>query len=67
MSFSLRFINSIGLSPVSFDMDIAVASFGDAFAIMQFILASCGIFGILRLGMYFGLFHVKPCCLAYFS
>ena len=67
MSLSLSLINSIGLSPVSFEMEMAVLSFGEAFAIMQFILASCGIFGILRLGMYFGLSHVKPYVLTYLS
>ena len=34
MSLSLSLISSIGLSPVSFEMEMAVLSFGEAFAIM---------------------------------
>lgn len=40
--------SSIGLSPVSFDMDIAVASFFDELAIIELMSFSSGIFGSFR-------------------
>ncbi len=58
---SFRLHSSMGLSPVSFDIAMAVASFLDALAIMQSILASCGILGSFVFWVYLGLFHVKPC------
>jgi len=48
MSFSLRFISSIGLSPVSFDIEMANASLGDALEIIKSIFASSGILGIFE-------------------
>jgi len=50
----------MGLSPVSFDIAIAVASLRDVKAIRESILFSCGIFGILDVCLYFGFSHVKP-------
>jgi len=41
----VRFVSSIGLNPVSLEIDIAVASFFDAFEIMALISVSKGIFG----------------------
>jgi hypothetical protein len=43
--FSVRFVSSMGLSPVSFEIDIAVASFLDAFAIIVSMSCLSGIFG----------------------
>ena len=60
MSFRFRLVSSMGLSPVSFDIAIAVASLRDVKAIRESILFSCGIFGILDVCLYFGFSHVKP-------
>jgi len=57
------FISSMGRSPVSFEIDMAVASLLDAFAMIFSICDSSGIFGIFDDTKYFGLFHFKPCIL----
>jgi len=47
MFLSFMFMSSMGRSPVSFEIAMAVASFLDAFAMIHSIFDSSGIFGIL--------------------
>lgn len=62
MSLSVILISSTGLSPVSFEMLIAVLSFRGEFTMISFMCCSCGIFGIFAGSWYFGFIHVKLKC-----
>jgi len=60
MSFSFSLVSSIGRSPVSFDIEIAVASLREVKAMSESICDSSGIFGIFAVWWYLGFSHFKP-------